>query len=195
MEDSKFRNSILFLVSLCVIVLFLLLIINGNKKVANVDGNIQSSKNNYIVYEVDQSVKLIDDSEWYVLRDSSNDEKEVYLISKNKVNNEKVEDTNRFISDIYLDILCSSLQINREQVSEIRLLNSYDICNLYKSDCSNFNTSFDSSKYKLLESDTLVDYSQDNKKYSLCREGFCDIENNDIRVIIKIAKYFIKKED
>ena len=53
----------------------------------------------------------------------------------------------------------------------------------------------DPSKFRLLENDTLVNYIVDNKIYSLCREGFCNNDNTDIRIVIKIAKYFVKKEE
>ena len=188
--DSKFKNIVLFLVSLCVIILFLLLIFNGSKK-NNSSNIIQSNKNNYIVYKVDDLVKLIDNTEWYVLKNSSNEEKDVYLISKNRVNNEIEEDVDKFVKDKYLDILCTNLNISREQISDIRLLDNGDITDLYEIDFNSFNPVFDTNKFKLLENDTIVNYNLDNKRCSLCREGFCNNDNTDIRVVIKIAKYFV----
>ena len=191
--ELNLKNVVLFLISLCVIVLFLLLIFNKNKKTINYD-NVKTSRDNYPVYEVDDLVKLSNDSEWYVLKENTSKDRDVYLISKNKTNNEVVEDTYYYLKDKYLDSLCNSLFVSRKEISEVRLLNSGDICELYKSDCSNFNVKFDTSKYKLLENATMVDFNLDNKKYSLCSEGFCENNSNDIRVIIRIAKFFIKED-
>ena len=190
--ELRFRNTILFLISFSVIFLFLLLIFNGNKSKINYD-NIKTNRSDYSEYVVDSLVTLKNDSEWYVLKNSSNTEKEVSLLSKEKINNEVINDINHYVKDSYLDSLCNSLSISRNEISDIRLLNSNDICDLNNSDCSSFNNSFDTSKYKLLEKDTIVDYIEDSKYYSLCREGFCNNDNTDIRVVIVIPKFFIKE--
>lgn len=190
--ELNFKNIVLFLISFCVIFLFMFLII-GNKKSDNLV-NVVSSKNNYSVFNIDDSVKLKDDSEWYVLKNSSEEEKNVYLISKNKINNSVVEDANSYVKDKYLDILCNNLGISREQVDDIRLLDNNDIVDLYEIDYDSFNTSFDTSKFKLLENDTIVNYNLDNELLSLCREGFCNNDNTDIRVVIAIAKYFVEED-
>ena len=54
-----------------------------------------------------------------------------------------------------------------------------------------FDNNFDKSKYKLLQNNTLVNYIENEKMYSLCDTSFCLNDNTDIRVVIKIAKYFI----
>ena len=190
--ELRFRNTILFLISFSVIFLFLLLMFNDNKNKINYE-NIKTNRTDYSEYVVDNLVTLKNDSEWYVLKNSSNNEKEVYLLSKEKINNEVISDINHFVKDSYLDSLCNSLGISRNEISDIRLLNSNDICELNNSDCSSFNNSFDTSKYKLLEKDTIVDYIVDNKYFSLCREGFCNNDNTDIRVVIAIPKFFIKE--
>lgn len=191
--ESRFKNTVLFLISFCVIFLFLLLLLNGNKKAIE-DVNIKTPRTNYETYKVDELVKLKNDSEWYVIQDSSNKEKEVYLISKDKINNEVIDDINTYLRDKYTDSLCNSLSISRDELSEVRLLNVDDICKLYQIEFNEFNYNFDISKYKLLENPTIVDYKIDNKNMSLCNEGLCNNDNIDIRVVIKIAKHFIKED-
>ena len=189
--ELNVKNIVLFFISCCVIVLFIFLLVDGKKDNINYD-NIKSSKNNYQLYDVDSLVKLKDDSEWFILKKNSKNDKNLVLISKNKINSEPVNDVNNYISDNYLDSLCNSLYISRDEVSEIRLLSFRDICDLYETDCNNFDTKFDTSKYKLLESATIVDYYSDTKLLSLCSEGFCDNNNTDIRVVISIPKFFKK---
>ena len=190
--ELRFRNTVLFLISFSVIFLMVLLLLNGNKSKFN-EENIKTPRNDYAKYEIDTLLKLKDESEWYVLKNSSNTEKEVYLLSKEKNNVETETDINHFVKDEYLDTICNSLHISRSEVAEIRLLNSIDICELYGIDCNNFKLSFDTSKFKMLESATIVDYYLDNKELSLCREGFCNNDNSDIRVVIKIPKFFVKE--
>ncbi len=191
--ELNLKNIVLFFISCCVIILFIVLLVNGKKDNINYD-NVKASKNNYQIYDVDSLVKLKDDSEWFVLKNTSKNDKNIVLISKNKINNEPITDVKNYIGDNYLDSLCNSLYISRDEISEVRLLSSSDICDLYESDCSDFDTKFDTSKYKLLESATIVDYYSDTKLLNLCSEGFCDNNNTDIRVVISIPKFFIKEE-
>jgi len=190
--DNKFKNIVLFLISFSVVFLFVLLVTSDNKRKENVV--IKHNKDNYPVYEVDKEVTLLDNSIWYVLKDNTSQDRDIYLISKDKVNNDVVDDVNHFVKNIYLDNLCSSLSVSRDQISESRLLNTDDIIYLY--DMKNFDIKFDRSKYKLLQNNTFVNYIENEKMYSLCDEGLCLNDNNDIRVVIKIAKYFIvEKKD
>lgn len=192
--EFNLKNSVIFLISLCVVVLFLFLIINDNKKSINPD-NIKVTKNNYIEYRIDDLVKLKNNSYWYVLYNSDNKEKEIYLISKDKINDEVITNINHYIKDEYLDKLCNSLFISRNEISDIRLLSISDICDLYDISVDEFNNRFDRTKYKLLENDTVVDYYEDNKQLSLCNEGLCNNDNNSIRVVIKIPKFFIEENE
>ena len=185
--DNKFKNIVLFLISFCVIFLFVLLITNDNKKKSNIV--LKHDKDNYPIYEVDSEVTLQNNSVWYVLKENSSKDRDVYLISKDKVNNEVVSDVDHYINETYLDYICNSLNASREQISESRLLNKDDISELY--DMITFDINFDRSKYKLLQNNTLVNYIENEKIYSLCDEGFCLNDNTDIRVVIKIAKHFI----
>ena len=191
--ELNLKNIVLLFISCCVIILFIVLLVNGKKDNINYD-NVKASKNNYQIYDVDSLVKLKDDSEWFVLKNNYKNDKNIVLISKNKINNEPITDVKNYIGDNYLDSLCNSLYISRDEISEVRLLSSSDICDLYESDCSDFDTKFDTSKYKLLESATIVDYYSDTKLLNLCSEGFCDNNNTDIRVVISIPKFFIKEE-
>lgn len=190
--ELRFRNTILFLISFAVIFLMLLLLFNDNKPKIN-EENLKTFRDDYAKYKVDTLVQLKDNSEWYVLKNSSNTERDVYLLSKEKNNIEVVSDIKHFVKDEYLETLCNSLHISRSEVSEIRLLNSSDICDLDNKDCTSFSFNFDTSKYKMLENATIVDYMENNKYLSLCSEGFCNNDNNDIRVVIKIPKFFIKE--
>ena len=185
--DSRFKNIVLFLISFCVIFLFVLLITSDNKRKSNIV--VKHSKDNYPIYEVDNEVTLQNNSVWYVLKENTTRDRDVYLISKDKVNNEAVADVDHFVKETYLDALCNSLSVNRDQISESRLLNKDDISNLY--DMETFDNNFDKSKYKLLQNNTLVNYIENEKMYSLCDTSFCLNDNTDIRVVIKIAKYFI----
>ena len=188
---NDFRNTIISIICLSVIVLFLILVINGQKK-ANVE--ITSSKNNYDVYDVDEIVKLNDDSLWYVLGNNTNTDKNVTLISKDKVNDEVIDNVNYYVNEIYFDKICNSLSISREQLGGIRLLNENDVCNLYEIDNLKFTGKFDTSKYKMFEVSTITDYYIDKVQTSLCDDGFCINDNTDIRVVINIPKHFIKKD-
>ena len=185
--DSRFKNILLFLISFCVIFLFVLLITSDNKRKSSIV--VKHSKDNYPIYAVDNEVTLQNNSVWYVLRENTTRDRDVYLISKDKINNEVVDDVDHFVKETYLDALCNSLSVNRDQISESRLLNKDDISNLY--DMETFDNNFDKSKYKLLQNNTLVNYIENEKLYSLCDTSFCLNDNTDIRVVIKIAKYFI----
>ena len=185
--DSRFKNIVLFLISFCVIFLFVLLITSDNKRKSSIV--VKHSKDNYPIYEVDNEVTLQNNSVWYVLKENTTRDRDVYLISKDKINNEVVDDVDHFVKETYLDALCNSLSVNRDQISESRLLNKDDISNLY--DMETFDNNFDKSKYKLLQNNTLVNYIENEKMYSLCDTSFCLNDNTDIRVVIKIAKYFI----
>lgn len=185
--NSRFKNIVLFLISFCVIFLFVLLITSDNKRKASIV--VKHSKDNYPIYEVDKEVTLQNNSVWYVLKENTTRDRDVYLISKDKINNEVVDDVDHFVKETYLDALCNSLSVSRDQISESRLLNKDDISNLY--DMETFDNNFDKSKYKLLQNNTLVNYIENEKMYSLCDTSFCLNDNTDIRVVIKIAKYFI----
>ena len=190
--ESNFKNVVIFIISFCVIFLFLLLIISSNKTNKINEELVKKSRDDYPIYNIDDEVKLIDDSEWYVLKNNNSTDKEIYLISKYKNNEEVIDNISKYVNDIYLDDLCRRLSISRKQISDIRLLNLADINELFNNE-SNIN--FDTSKYKLLSNATLVDYYLDNIRLSLCNEGFCKNDNTDIRIVIKIPKFFIKKED
>ena len=192
--ELKYRNTVLFFTIVFVILLFLVLILNSMKK-NNIVLENNSIKNNYSIYKVDDYVQLLDDSEWYVLKESNEKDKEVLLISKYKVNNDVIDDVNYYLKNTFKDELSKRLYISRNQISEVRLLNYFDICDLYNIPYESFSLNFDTSKFRLLENDSIVDYNLDNESFSLCREGFCKGSISDIRVVIKIAKFFIREEE
>ena len=99
--DSRFKNIVLFLISFCVIFLFVLLITSDNKRKSSIV--VKHSKYNYTIYEVDNEVTLQNNSVWYVLKENTTRDRDVYLISKDKVNNEAVADVDHFVKEKYLD--------------------------------------------------------------------------------------------